>query len=231
MKEWLASLATSAAWPGAEFWSAIAGAIVGGIIAYVIQRQERNAARKDRQEERKLEARSLGYSLLFKVISIHTTLTHLKAHVDERLTFGKSVEIDNVASVLLPIANMPSPVEFTSPEMGMLLSLKDDAVFNSVVSLDKIHNSIIPIWTIYEVKRSAIPSQGEEHSFDASEGKGEFSVRRGSHLEAMIFEVEGIARELVRRSEVDLAEAGTALAKLVPLLNDRLQLGVGVNPK
>ncbi|CDZ60273.1 Hypothetical protein NGAL_HAMBI2605_09260 [Neorhizobium galegae bv. orientalis] len=178
-----------------------------------------------------MEAKSQAYSLLFKVISMHTTFTHLKAHVDERVEFGKSVKADRLSSILLPIANLPSPIEFAPAEMAMLLSLKDDDVFNSLASLDKIHNSIIPVWVMYEAKRSAIPSHGEDHAFDASEGKGEFSVKRGSHLEAMIFEVEGIARELVRRAEIDLKEAEAALGRLTPLLNDRLQLGVNVQPK
>ena len=112
--------------------------------------------------------------------------------------------------------------------MAMLLSLKDDDVFNALASLDKIHNSIIPAWTMYEAKRSSIAQQGENHTFDGSDGKGQFDVTRGSHLEAMMFEVEAVATELVRRAQQDFAEANDALSKLVPLLNDRLQLGVNV---
>ncbi|WP_205912214.1 hypothetical protein, partial [Rhizobium leguminosarum] len=75
-------------------------------------------------------------------------------------------------------------------------------------------------------RRSSIAAQGEDHTFDVSDGKGQFDVRRGSHLEAMMFEVEAVAKELVRRAQQDFAEANNALSKLVPLLNDRLQLGV-----
>lgn len=113
----------------------------------------------------------------------------------------------------------------------MLLSLKDDDVFNSLASLDKIHNSIIPVWALYEAKRSAISSEGENHAFDPAEGRGEFDVKRGSHLEAKIFEVEGIAKELVRRAPLDAAEAEAALSGLVPLLNQRLKLEVNIQPR
>ncbi len=216
---------------GGEFWSAIAGAVVGGVITLLVQRQEQKASREERAEDRRLETKAQGYSLLFKVISIHASFAHIKAHVDDRLEFAKSVSTDRISAILLPIANMPSPVEFASGEMAMLLSLKDDTVFNALASLDKIHNSIIPVWTMYEARRSAIASQGENHAFDASEGKGEFDVKHGSHLEAMMYEVEAIAKELVRRAELDFKEAEEALNTLVPLLNNRLQLGVNVTGK
>ncbi|NEK56178.1 hypothetical protein GUK36_43945, partial [Rhizobium leguminosarum] len=128
-----------------------------------------------------------AYSLLFKVISIHASFGHIKAHVDERLEFGKSVKTEHVSAILLPIANPPSPIDFAPSEMAMLLSLKDDDVFNALASLDKIHNSIIPAWTMYDARRTSIASQGEDQRFDGSEGKGEFTVIRGSRLEAVMF--------------------------------------------
>lgn len=224
--ELLASLKELAAWPGSEFWAAIIGAVVGGLITLIAQRQEQKASRQERAEDRKIEAKGQAYSLLFKVISIHASFAHIKAHVDERLEFGKSVKTEQVFAILLPIVNPPSPIDFVPSEMAMLLSLKDDDVFNALASLDKIHNSIIPAWTMYEARRSSIAAQGEDHTFDVSDGKGQFDVRRGSHLEAMMFEVEAVAKELVRRAQQDFAEANNALSKLVPLLNDRLQLGV-----
>ncbi|ASS56407.1 hypothetical protein GUK36_09245 [Rhizobium leguminosarum] len=231
MAEFLASLKELAAWPGSEFWAAIIGAVVGGLITLIAQRQEQKASRQERAEDRMLEAKGQAYSLLFKVISIHASFGHIKAHVDERLEVGKNEKNNHVSAILLPLANPPYPIDFAPSEMAMLLSLKDDEVFNALASLDKIHNSIIPVWTMYEAKRSTIAQQGENHTFDGSDGKGQFDVRRGSHLEAMMFEVEGVAKELVRRAQQDFAEANDALSKLVLLLNDRLQLGVNVTGK
>ncbi|MBB2822441.1 UNVERIFIED_ORG: hypothetical protein GGD59_005730 [Rhizobium esperanzae] len=228
MVELLTPLKELAAWLGNEFWAAIIGAVVGGAVTLIAQRQEQKASRQERAEDRQLEAKGQAHSLLFKVISIHASFAHIKAHVDERLEFGKNEKAELVSSILVPIANPPSPIDFAPSEMAMLLSLKNDDVFNALASLDKIHNSIIPAWTMYDAKRSAIAVQGENHTFDGSDGRGQFDVRRGSHLEAMIFEVEAIAKELVRRAQEDFVEANHALRKLVPLLNDRLQLGVNV---
>ncbi|MBX5170175.1 MULTISPECIES: hypothetical protein [unclassified Rhizobium] len=231
MSEILTSIRELGTWLGSEFWSALVGAIVGGLIALFIQKQEQNAARRERKDDRRMEAKSHGYSLLFKVISIHSSLTNIKKTIDDRLALAKREKIELISAVLLPIANLPTPVEFSPAEMAMLLSLKNDDAFNAVVSLDKIHNSIIPIWTIYDAKRAAIPTQSENHVFDKTQGRGKFDIMQGSHFEASVYEIETLANELVRRAEVDFLDADKAMKMLVPLLNDRLKLGVGVTNK
>ncbi|MBB4520453.1 UNVERIFIED_ORG: hypothetical protein M2435_001233 [Rhizobium sophorae] len=231
MFEFFASLRALGAFLGSEFWSALAGAIVGGLIAFLIQKQDQKAARQEREDARKMEAKSHGYSLLFKVLSIHGTFADIRSHVLESLELRERKKVSMLSSVLLPIANVATPVEFAPAEMAMLLSLKDDDTFNLLVSLDRIHNSIIPVWSIYEAKRAAIPTQSNRHVFDKTQGKGEFDVENGSHLEASIYEVEMLAKELARRAELDFAEADQAMQKLVPLLNDRLKLEISVTGK
>jgi hypothetical protein len=213
---------------GSEFWSTIAGAIVGGLIAYFIQRSDRKAARQEREEDRFEERKAHGYSLLFKAAAIHSSFTELKEHVDDRLAFGRKVKAVNIASVLSPIANLPPPVEFAAPEMAMLLSLKDDDVFNTVSSLDRIHNTILPAWQLYEAKRALVLPQGTIRTFDAADGKSEFTYERGGPLEVAMYEAEQLAKELVRRSKKDFAESDEALKRLVSLLNERLHLGIGI---
>ncbi|WP_141105046.1 hypothetical protein [Rhizobium sp. R339] len=231
MLGFFASLRDFGTFLGSEFWSALVGAIVGGLIAFLIQRQAQKAARREREDARKMEAKSHAYSLLFKVLSIHATFAHIKSHVDERIEFGQREKVGMISSVLLPIANIPTPIQFAPAEMAMLLSLKDDDTFNLLLSLDRIHNSIIPVWSIYEAKRAAIPTKGDNHVFDKTQGKGEFDVEQGSHLEASIYEVEMLATELAQRAKLDFEEADLAMKKLVPLLNDRLKLDIKVSDK
>lgn len=224
---WVSNSLTSL---GSEFWSAVAGAVVGGVIAYVIQRQERRAARAERLDARRSEDKAQAHSLLFKVISIQSLLGHIKQHVDERLALLEENSTD-IAGVLIPISNMPGEVNFSSAEMAMLLSLKDDETFNKVLSLDTIFNSIIPIWSLYSLKRSEMRERAIDHSFDRDEGRGTFTIKRGSLEEVLMFEVQELAATLVKRSAQDFAHAGEALAKLVKTLNERLNLGVSVVPK
>jgi len=213
---------------GSEFWSAIAGAVVGGWIAYIVQLKALGEAAKERTASKAEAQKGLAYSLLFKVISIDSSLNGFKQHVEQRLLIKERDGNPHVSAVLTPLANMPTPVEFSADEMALLLSLKDDEVFNSILSLDKVHNSIIPVWALYASLRNTITEMQEVDNFDTSIGKSEFSIKPGSLLAIKIFEAETIAGELVLRAHIDAADASQALASLIALLNTKLRLGVGM---
>src|SRR5262245_42465642 len=55
-----------------ELWAAVIGAIVGGLIAYFIQVKALREGRQQREDDLRRSNRALGYSLLFKVIKIHS---------------------------------------------------------------------------------------------------------------------------------------------------------------
>ena len=59
-----------------EFWSAIFGAIVGGVIAFFIRWITLREARQQREAEHRRSQQALGHALLFKVLrSIKTCIT------------------------------------------------------------------------------------------------------------------------------------------------------------
>ncbi|MDP9807615.1 hypothetical protein J2W42_000446 [Rhizobium tibeticum] len=64
----------------------------------------------------------------------------------------------------------------------------------------------------------------EVENVDAQIGKSEFMIKPGSLLAVTIFEAEKIAGELVRRANIDAADASRAL-HLIALLNRKLHLG------
>lgn len=216
---------------GSEFWSAIAGAVVGGLIAYMVQLKALGEAAKERKASSTETQKGLAYSLLFKVISIDSSLDGLKQHVDQGLALKERERNAHISAVLKPLANLPTPVEFSADEMALLLSLKEDDVFNSIMSLDKIHNSIIPVWNLYASLRNAVTEMQQVDNFDPDIGRSEISIKPGSPLAIKIFETEMMAAELVRRAHIDAADASRALGSLIPLLNSKLNLGVGMTRK
>lgn len=199
--------------PGSEFWSAITGAVVGGLIAFWIQNKTLVEARNERSSERLQAEKALAYSLLFKVIKIYNNLEHIRRHVDKQQTLHG--EATRPSGYLLALANLPSAIEFSADEMSMLLSIENDDIFNSILSLDSIHNSIMPVWELYAALREKVKMSSQTIQFDPVVGRSEIEVENDSPLAVAIFEADQMAIELARRAYVDATEAKQVLEKLI----------------
>lgn len=206
---------------GAEFWSAIAGAFVGGVIALWVQQKSLLEARNDRKEQEVTVSRALAYSLYFKVLKIANNLGHLRRHVEGCKELGQGT---TPSGMLLPLANHQAPVEFSADEMALLLSYKNDEVFNAVLSLDNIHNSTIPAWKFYAERRERMQSMVSIDRFDEASGAGSFAFRQGTPEHIALYEANELAKLLVERSERDANEAMDALGMLEDLLREKAGL-------
>lgn len=216
--DWLSSL-------GSEFWSAIAGAIVGGVIAYILHRSALMEARRERGANQ-IEARAaLAHALLFKVLKIFEGLRGLEQHVDDAV--AKVDTTASLAATMYQIANLPDPTSFSSDEMGMLLSLGNDDVFNDVMQLDTIHNSILPVWERYGFLREKVQQLHEAETFDGATGASTILVKKGSRLDIALFEANQLASELASRAKRDAADAKKTAIALQALLAEKLGITVG----
>ena len=219
-----------------EFWAAIAGAvvgaIVGGLIAYLIQLKALSAASAERAKELQERQKALGYALLFKMVRIHSTLTHLKSHMDESL--GKLKEEEHTGGepwqVTLPIANLTGEVNFSTEEMALLLSLKEDDMFNSMASFDMIHNSTIELFRTYADKRESLLAIMPA-SMNGMVGSTALSQEQMLFIRPKMVEANHLILSMNQRCLQDAQESGEILEKLNAILNDKLNLAVSVTPK
>jgi hypothetical protein len=213
---------------GSEFWAAIAGASVGGVITYFIQLQSLREARRGREESQLAENRALGYSLLFKTLAIWNNFFHLKNHVDQARQIQAAGGFDILSSVLRPLASLSDPVKYDAREMSLLLSLQEDKTFNAVLSQDAIHNGILPVWSLYAQKREQLHDAAESLGIDLSSGVGNIRFPIGSIAERLFFEVDELAVVLAERADKDEAEARAARDILLGTLKQKLGLTIGV---
>lgn len=219
MSEWLTSI-------GSEFWSAIAGAAVGGVIAFLLQRSALMEARLERTSSAIETRRALAHSLFFKAICIFRWLFVLKEHVEEstvRVPSGGSL-----ASVMKPISNLPDRVVFSSDEMAMLLALGQVEVFNKMLSLDSLHNEIIPVWQQYALLRERFSQLSTAEHFDAKQGAATISYKSGSQVDIALFEVTQVANLLAERAHHDAAVAKDAVTSLQSLLARKLGVRIEI---
>jgi hypothetical protein len=203
------------------FGGAIVGAVVGGVIAYFLQL---GALRAQKSEREGADRQELAHALVFKILNMVNNLGHFKLHVEEcQVRAGGQAE--NPGTYLLPILNLPMPVQLDPAEMGMLLSLGDDRTLNGVLETAPIHNSILPVWAQYAALRSEIHTMAPPQ-LDMTTGVGEFAFRQGSPVAIKFFEANQIAQQLIERATRDFGEANDTLKALVMLLRSKLGLKI-----
>ncbi|BCG88040.1 hypothetical protein MesoLj113c_41500 [Mesorhizobium sp. 113-3-9] len=218
-----------------EFWSAIAGAIVGsvvgGLISYFLQVSGLKAAKSEREEVAAEERKALAFSLIFKMIAIVNNLGNLKLHVDECEARAAADRHEGPpVTFLLPLVNIFDPITIEPEAMGMLLSLGADDVFNKALNIPQIHNSILPAWSAYSTMRSILNEELPQ-TIDISTGKGEFAFNKKGPEALKFYEADRIAAELISRAGRDFAEADLSLNEVMTLLKDRLGLNITAKAK
>ena len=212
-----------------EFWAAIVGAIVGGLMSLVLQLFALSAARNDRESERLESKRALARALLFKTIRIHSNFVGYSRHLVEADDRAKASNLPVGWQSLLPLANAPDRVTYSSDEMSMLLSLKSDNVFNDVLNLDVIHNSTIEIFQTYNQLRleltSRLPAQ-----MDGQVGTTLLNSQQAMILGPRMASLSHLVEAIRVRTGADAVESLATLNRLAATLNEKLGLKLSVEP-
>jgi hypothetical protein len=215
-----------------EFWSAIAGAIVGGFIAYIVQVKALREGRKQRNEDRKRVQQAMGHALLFKMVRIHSNLYIIYRHVEgcfeEAARRGLKGE---PWQFMLPLANPPDPVHFSSEEMGMLLGLKNDDVFNIVISMDVIHNSLSDAIKLLNTERRALTERLKAKEAEGTTVSGVLDEDQMLAVRPRMIEVNSLIENIRASAKRDFEESGVALDGLNKVLWEKLGLAYKLIPK
>lgn len=210
-----------------EFWSAIAGAIVGavvgGSIAYMVQMRALREARSQRDEDYKRLRQALGHALLFKMVRIHSNFYGIHRHFEDCFAeAARRGSTDEPWRFVLPLANPPDPVHFSSEEMGMLLALKNDDMFNLVLPMDVIHNSLNAAVKVLNTERAALT---ERLKSDEAEGAVLISNLDRDQMLALrprMINVNSLIEIIRASAKRDFEESGEALDRLNKVLRDKL---------
>jgi hypothetical protein len=193
-----------------EFFSAVAGAIVGGTITFVCQLYALRAARRQREADNTMVQKALANSLFFKLMRIHSNLHGIHRHFWESLERGqKEMPSGEPWQVVVPLANPPEQVHLQSDEMGMLLSLKNDPVLNGAMDVEAIHNSMIVAVRAFNNERIALGERLASVSELESEVGDRISTavpnRHRNALRPMMITVNSLVQEISSLTKDGLA--------------------------
>jgi len=217
----------SSRFANSEFWSAIGGAlggtIGGGAIAYLVQVKALREARRQREEDRRRAEQLLGNSLIVKMIKLYSDCHNVRQHL--KSAFDKELEEDTAREpwqFVLPLANLPAPILFSSDEMSMLMAMKNDNVFNSVFPLDTVHNSLLEVATAFHTQRATLLERLPVDTVNGDLVGSNLSSSQLLTLRPHMILVNNIIEELRQFADRSASESHTALYGLHALLRDKL---------
>ena len=212
-----------------EFWSAIAGALVGGLIAYFLQLKVLREGKKQREEDFKRSQQVLGHSLIYKIVIIYSNVRMLHNHLEDCLkkagySDSREKAWEKAWTFVLPVINLPNLVFFSSEEMSMLIALKDDEVFNSVLLLDSVHNTICDSFQKFQNEREILLNRTNADKLIGNVGQITLDEKQLLALQPQIIMVNTIIKQLFLNTEKGLSKSRKTLFKLHGLLQEKLKL-------
>ncbi|MEX0827800.1 MAG: hypothetical protein WD005_02500, partial [Haliea sp.] len=131
-------------------------------IAYLGQTKLLRENKKLRNDDHLNVQRGLANGLLFKVAIIYSYFGQTYHHMESSLAAIESTKGDRTKEpweVVRAFANLPAPVTFSSEEMGMLLSLREDELFNLLFPLDGQHGALLDILNLLNQERTQLFAQ------------------------------------------------------------------------
>lgn len=215
---------------GSEFWAAIAGAVVGGVITYLIQVQSLREARRARDAERNQADKAIGYSLALKTTALWNNIARMKLQIDGAREKQRNGGLNSLFIALQPLVNLPEPVQYETRELSLLFTIGVPETLNKVFRLDTIHNSLLPVWTLYASKREQLNDAVQVLGIDGESGIASIAIPKGSPGGRLMFEVNDLAEKLAQRVELDELHAREARDMLVTALNTKLGLNIKYQP-
>lgn len=206
-----------------EFLSALAGAIAGGLIAYLVQIKALREARDIRNQDRKLTQQALGNALLFKMIRIYSNAVHLNTYIQECFEDAKRKSFKGEPwQFVRPLANPPNDIHFSADEMSLLLSLKDNDLFNLVVSQDVCHNSLNDAVKKLNEARENLTQRLDHDAADGETLSGTLDQEKLLKLRPYMINVNSLIMAITDLSKRNAYDGARGLKGLQVLFHDKL---------
>ena len=197
----------------------------GGLIAYMIQMKALRETRKHREHDHRRTQQLLANSLLVKMIRLHSNFQVFHKHFEDSFeNEGTADSSREPWQFVLPIANLPPSVQFSPEELSMLLALKNNNVFNAVLPMDTIHNSLIEAANAFSTQRTLLTERlPVERAQDTSVG-GTLTSDQLNAIRPQMIIVNQLVQQVRDFAASGFAESRTVLLALHALFQDKLDI-------
>ncbi len=137
------------------FGGAVVGSAISGFINIVLHQRNLKKAAEQRNEDRQDKRKALAFAFFVKLTRILSDGHTISRDLRDELAKANGDEAAHPTLLVRPLAPTPEKVIFTADELGMVLSL-DDALFNEVAALDRLHTSVADLVSLYSSTREKL---------------------------------------------------------------------------
>jgi hypothetical protein len=180
-----------------------------------------------RSRDRKERERALAYSLLLKMMKIHSDESHLWEHVQEQRAIAiQHGEVADTWRFFQPLASVPTAVKFTSDELACLFAAKDGDVFNAVLSMDEVHAGDMANLQIYGQKRSKLTDMLPGAAMNGQVGSTVFTPEQYSRFIPYSTELDILISDIATGIENHVVDTEKALRGLHAVITSVFKMKV-----
>lgn len=212
-----------------SLFSLLGGTIISAIVSYLLQRNSFAEARRQKEQDKLDERKTLGLNLFHKMIRIASTLAILKKHLNDSLSRLPPDERDrHVWRAVQPVATVPDRVKFSAEELTSLMLL-DRELFNDMGPFDDLHNSLLDCFSLYRTSRTAL-TDTLPATMQEIVGRVEFDQNQMQSI-APRAALDFLVHAMVQRTDKDSTEAWALLDRLTTSLNKAFDLKLKLEHK
>ncbi|AGK58287.1 hypothetical protein HYPDE_33073 [Hyphomicrobium denitrificans 1NES1] len=164
--------------------------------------------------------------MTFKLVKIHSITNGIKRHFDESKSKADADGFEGEPwQIFVSVANTPEPISFSSEEMALVLSLKNDVIFNELMNIDNCHGALLSAINAFNQSRAKLEeSIGAVATAIDEQGQQLSHAIRGKDLDRVrpkMIEVNGLAEALMSATNLELARCDSVLFALNKLLREK----------
>lgn len=187
-----------------EFWAAIAGAVVGGVISLGIQLLALRSAKNERDAARKEISEATAHRLFFKLRKISSDLDGFAATVVDAEAKGQKI-VGQAWQSLMAIANLPSSIEIDPDELRIAILHRDFTLLNKVADAERIHMGALGLQKVYAERRATFAARMSAE-MEGSVGHSALTKEELASVAPLIAELDSLASAIIKNAKSDADE-------------------------
>lgn len=210
--------------------STLIGGVIGGAMALSAQQLSIEHQKVERSNERKNTDEVLARSALIKLIQIITNIHHIRNHFNQGIVDGRKFGyINDYFRFTRSLSGNLNPISLSELEKSLPLQWKDVELFNSLLSVDWIYNSLAESVKSYNILREELFASLGADALDGILGQTTLNEEQYSRYAPRAAGLADLHTQIVESCKTDFVDAEAALRSFAGACRSHLEMQIDLN--